>query len=229
MDDLHGCGRKASAEKLRGELSDTLQFKEWVVHGTGDEYEHLKRERRLHDDRAEITPNRKYLDHVVLALNLENAKCVPTPSVAANMHQDESEDASLEFQEARLFRGAVGSLADYVIDRCDAQFGINNLTKSMKDPKENTMKRLKRTVRYLKGTDSARVVLHRPAPDHEDGVAFIRVWSDSDWASASDRKSQPSTKIEVDGCPMFSSSRKQKARAHSSGEAEYYAAVGGDV
>ena len=30
-------------------------------------------------------------------------------------------------------------------------------------------------------------------------------------------------KIEVDGCPLCSASRKQTARAHSSGEAEYYA------
>ena len=40
-----------------------------------------------------------------------------------------------------------------------------------------------------------------------------------------DRKSQSSLKIGVDGCPLYSASRMQKARAHSSGEAEYYAAA----
>ena len=38
-------------------------------------------------------------------------------------------------------------------------------------------------------------------------------------------KSQSSWKIEVKGCPLNSASRKQKARAHSSGEAKYYAAA----
>ena len=39
------------------------------------------------------------------------------------------------------------------------------------------------------------------------------------------RKSQSSLKIEVDVCPLDSASCKQKARAHSSGEAEYFAAA----
>ena len=34
-----------------------------------------------------------------------------------------------------------------------------------------------------------------------------------------------SLKIEVDGCPLFSASRKQMARAHSSGEARHHAAA----
>ena len=38
-------------------------------------------------------------------------------------------------------------------------------------------------------------------------------------------KSQSSLQIEVDGCPLYSASRKQKARARSSGEAEYYASA----
>ena len=54
----------------------------------------------------------------------------------------------------------------------------------------------------------------------------MRVWSDSDGAgSVTDRKSQSSLKIDVDGCQLYSASRKQKARAHSSGEAECYAAA----
>ena len=65
----------------------------------------------------------------------------------------------------------------------------------------------------------------KPGADCDLHEAFSRVWSDSDWASAKDRKSQSSLKIEVDGCPLYSEPRKQKARAHHSGEAEYYAAV----
>ena len=56
--------------------------------------------------------------------------------------------------------------------------------------------------------------------------AFLRVWSDSDWAgSVKDRKSQSRSKTDVDGCPLYSALRKQKARARSSGEAECYAAA----
>ena len=65
----------------------------------------------------------------------------------------------------------------------------------------------------------------KPGTDHHPHGAFLRVWLDSDWAgNVKDRKSLSSLKIEVDGCPLYSASRTQKARAHSSGEAEYNAA-----
>ena len=38
-------------------------------------------------------------------------------------------------------------------------------------------------------------------------------------------RGQSSLKIEIEGCPPYSASRMQKARAHSNGEAEYYAAA----
>ena len=69
----------------------------------------------------------------------------------------------------------------------------------------------------------------KPGADHDPHEAFFRVWSGSDCAgSAKDRKSQTSLTIEVD-CPLFSASRKQKARAHSSGEAEYDAAASATI
>ena len=65
-----------------------------------------------------------------------------------------------------------------------------------------------------------------PGTDYDTHGAFLRAWSDSDWdGDAKDKKSQSSLKIEVDGCPLYPETRKQKARAHSSGEAEYHAAA----
>ena len=96
----------------------------------------------------------------------------------------------------------------------------------MKQPTKASLTRLKRLARYLAGTQSARDVLMELGTDYDQHEAFLRVWSDSDWAGdAKDRKSQSSLQIEVDGCPLYSASRKQKARAHSNGEAEYNAAA----
>ena len=66
----------------------------------------------------------------------------------------------------------------------------------------------------------------KPGTDYDPHGAFLGVWSDNDWAgNVKDRKSQSSLKSEVDGCPLYSAPRKQKPRAHSSGEADYYAAA----
>ena len=119
-------------------------------------------------------------------------------------------------QECRLYRGIVEGLQHLSIDRCEVQFETNACAKEMKQKTKASWTRLKRLARYLAGTQSARVVL-KPGTDHDPHGAFCE--------TVKDRKSQPRLTIEVDGCPLYSVSRKQKARAHSGGEAEYYAAA----
>ena len=53
------------------------------------------------------------------------------------------------------------------------------------------------------------------------------VWVDSDWASGWQRKSTSGGMMTVDGVAVKHWSRTQKARALSTGEAEYYAMVTG--
>ena len=115
-----------------------------------------------------------------------------------------------------------------MLDRCDAQFETNNLARQMKAPTTVSQLQLKRLARYLAGSARAVNVLNRPSDEYEQDVATIQVWTDSNWAGDTvSRQSQSSIKLEVDGCPMYSCSRRQLALAHSSGEAEYYAGASG--
>ena len=101
----------------------------------------------------------------------------------------------------------VGSLQYLSIERCDVQFETNACAIDMKQPTRASWTRLKRLARYLAGTQSAKVVLMKHGADCDPHEAFLRVWSDNDWAgSAKDRKSQFSLKIEIDGCPLYSAS-----------------------
>ena len=129
-------------------------------------------------------------------------------------------------KSAHSFVELFGSLQYLSIDRCDVQFETNACAKETKQPTKTSRTRVKRLARYLAGTQSTRVVLMKPGTDYDPHGAFLRVWSDSGWAGdAKDRRSRSSLKSEVDGCELYSASRKQKARAHSSGEAEHYAAA----
>ncbi len=68
-------------------------------------------------------------------------------------------------------------------------------------------------------------MMKQPESEHPE-LAVVTIRSDSDWAGDQNtRQSQSSLHIEVDGCPIFSTSRRQGAVLHSSGEAEYYASV----
>ncbi len=85
---------------------------------------------------------------------------------------------------------------------------------------------MERLVRYMGGATSARIALMQPGADFPRDEVVFKVWPDSDWAGdLATRQSQSSLRIEADGCALFTSSRRQAATAHSSGEAEYYAGV----
>ena len=58
-DDLHGTGPRPALDLVQTNLSQKIRFKIWTVYEVGMRYEHLKRERLLHDDRTQIVPNPK--------------------------------------------------------------------------------------------------------------------------------------------------------------------------
>ena len=57
MADLQGTGPRLALDLVQTNLSQEIRFKIWTVHDMGRKYEHLKRERVLHNDKTEITPN----------------------------------------------------------------------------------------------------------------------------------------------------------------------------
>ena len=80
---------------------------------------------------------------------------------------------------------------------------------------------LRRETRYLKGT---RPFVNKFEMDSEVNrhVARLDGFLDSDWAGSTDRKSQSSGALFVDGAPLYSFSRRQSVIATSSGVAEFY-------
>ena len=62
--------------------------------------------------------------------------------------------------------------------------------------------------------------------DVDKRVTRLDVFSDSDWAGSTDRKSQSSGALFVDGAPLYSFSRRQSLIATNSRMAEFYAGCG---
>ena len=126
----------------------------------------------------------------------------------------------------KLFRNVVGTLLYIVGGRAGMQHEMNTAAQELKDPKGIDWQDLKRTCRYAKATEGMKSVLKKPQGSAWEPVA-VDVWTDSDWATREHRHSQSSVKIEVDGCLLYSASRKQAVIATSSAEAEVYAAAAG--
>ena len=138
-------------------------------------YEHFQRERLLHTDRAGIVLNAEYLRVVLHRMELTNCKPAPAQSVAGSVRHGGSLTMMLTFtcKSADSIVGLVGSLQNVSIDRCDVQVETNACAKEMKQPTQSFMDA---------GTQSARVVPMKSGTEYDPQEAFLRVWSDSDWA-----------------------------------------------
>ena len=138
-------------------------------------YEHLKRERMLHNDKTQMTPKPKNLRVVLRSMELTRCKPAPTPSVAGSVKHKPDDDVDLDVKECTLYRGIVGSLQYLSIHRCDVQFETNACAKEMKHPSKASWTRLKRLARYPAGTQSATVVLMKFGTDYDPHQIMIGV------------------------------------------------------
>ena len=128
----------------------------------------------------------------------------------------------LDPAENTVYRQCVGGLLHNTQDRADAQDEVSILGSMLGKPTQGSMIALKRVPRYLKGT---RDFVNKLELDIEVDEHVVRLdgFSGSDWAGSTDRKSQSSGALFVDGAPLYSFSRRQSVIATSSGMAEFYA------
>ena len=74
MDELHGIGPRLAVDLVHTNLSHKIRFTIWTVYEVDMKYEHFQRERVLHNDKTEITPNPKYLRAMLYSMGLTNCK-----------------------------------------------------------------------------------------------------------------------------------------------------------
>ena len=108
-------------------------------------------------------------------------------------------------------------------DRSQIQFAIKELSRGMAKPTEEDRGRLKKLVRFLKG--SPRYINHYC---YQEAVDRIVVWTDTDFAGCRKGRKSTSGGMMMLGTHVIKSwSTNQAVVALSSGEAEYYGMVKG--
>ena len=223
MDDLHGCGPKASAEWMLEQLRVMLDLKKASTFKSGDTYSHLKRERHLFDDGRFIRISDAYVTRAADLLGLKDSKSVPTPAVDQNRRKPEDKEFPLQTDQIPLYRTCTSILLYEGHDTPEAQHAIRELTQDLREPSEMSMVRLKRVARYL--------YHHRDqgAWFPVDGKAEeLAVRTDTDWAGDRvSRKSVTCVVYTVAGCTLSTSVTGQAIHAQSSGESEFYGNVTG--
>ncbi|CAA7037224.1 unnamed protein product [Microthlaspi erraticum] len=134
---------------------------------------------------------------------------------------DTKEKLSLEgapVSDPTLYRSLAGALQYLTFTRPDIAYAVQQVCLFMHDPREPHFAALKRILRYIKGTISHGLHIHKSPVDQ------LIAYSDADWAGC------PSTRRSTSGYGVFLgdsliswSSKRQPTVSRSSAEAEYKA------
>ncbi|XP_066373894.1 uncharacterized mitochondrial protein AtMg00810-like [Miscanthus floridulus] len=120
------------------------------------------------------------------------------------------------------YRSLASALQYLTFTRLDIAFAVQQICPYIHDPKEPHLAALKRILRYLQGTLSHGLTLHRSPPEE------LVVYSDADWAGCPDTQRSTSGYAVFLGDNLVSwSSKHQPTVSHSSAEAEYRAVANG--
>ena len=157
------------------------------------------------------------------------SKSVTTPTTPDNdITKNLKEDTTpLNRQDHSSFRGIVGRLQWIKKDRADIAFGVKKSAHKLASPMITDMIAVKRTCRYLLGTQDTWTYLVVPDVPPENLPALLKDlvgFSDSDWAGDKEtRKSTTCIAVFVGAFCLEFEVHSQASVALSSGESEFYA------
>ncbi|XP_025636165.1 uncharacterized mitochondrial protein AtMg00810-like [Arachis hypogaea] len=162
-----------------------------------------------------ILSQEKYVRDLLKKADMENCKPCQTPLPSSVKF---SAFGGSVFKNPKLYRSVVGSLQYLTITRPELAYSVGKVSQFMQTPLDEHWKLVKRMLRYVSGTASFGLHLHKTT------IHNIRAYSDSDWGGdPDDRKSTGGFCVFLGENLISWSSKKQGAVARSSTEAEYRA------
>uniref|UniRef100_A0A2N9GCF6 Integrase catalytic domain-containing protein n=1 Tax=Fagus sylvatica TaxID=28930 RepID=A0A2N9GCF6_FAGSY len=157
----------------------------------------------------------QYIRGLLDRVKMDGAKDVQTPqstSITLKLQDGSS------LTDATTYRQVIGALQYLSFTRPDIAFSVNKLAQFMHQPTATHWTAAKRILRYLKHT------IHHGLHLTRTNSSTLQAYSDADWAGNFDDRSSTTAYLIFLGNNLISwSTRKQRAIARSSTEAEYRA------
>ena len=217
VDDLLSVGKRKHLDNFFVPLEKTLKLKrvEFIENGKSVLF--------LGDYIDKITLKSKdpYVDNMLAMPGMESCKPRSTPMVRKRVC-GKRRPIELEGSEAETYRSVVGILMYFKRHRFDLHHAAKSLAMASSSPTKGHMRRLKRVLRYVRGTRDMHLELVRPREQLTESVG----WCDGSWADLDEkRRSTTGGLLMLGGACVAGWSRTEKPTALSSGESEFYSAT----
>ena len=230
-DDFTFAGVRRELEKLSATMQEWYEVKVRGIMGSGEDEKKemtiLGRQLRWTVNGIEYEADGRHREDLMEMEGLmEDSKGVKSASTKEKETGgwDDNDEEELDPEGGKQYRARAAKLNYLGLDRSDLQYATKEICTHMSKPTTGAKMKIKRAVRYL--VWAPRVVWRMEEWADDDEVK-IEVKVDSDWAKAKNRKSTSGGMVVVGRVGVKHWSRSQKARALSSGEAEYYALATG--
>lgn len=168
-----------------------------------------------HSSHGMFLSQQKYATEIIARANMTNCNPCLTP---VDTKSKLSASTGPPVDDPTLFRSLAGALQYLTFTRPDISYAVQQICLFMHNPRVPHMAALKRIIRYLQGTISHGLFLHRSA------ALDLIAYSDADWGGCPDTRRSTSGYCVFLGHNLISwSSKRQVTTSRSSAEAEYRA------
>ena len=134
-------------------------------------------------DYIDISLNNDYVDIILEESGMATCNPAPSPGVS-HMKGTAEDEAPLDREQHKRYRRLVGKIQWLAYTRPDISYGAKELARSLQAPTQFDNKKLKRMIRYLKGTRRMRHNLRPKIQTQDKRIPLnIDTYTDANWAS----------------------------------------------
>ena len=227
VDDFLCSGNRSDLRWLSHELNKEFEIKgEMVGSRSGEvmETQFLGRTIKLTEEGYEYKSNDKHVKILLEEWDMGDSRALSCPGSSAEKPDKEGkkeEERDLDAKESTIYRRAAARINYMSLDRADLAYASKEASRGMAKPTVGDVVRLKRILRYLKGSPCVSNLFRWQSPQ-----GIILGYCDSDWAGCVRTRKSTSGGFIMSGCHMISHwSSTQTVIALSSAEAELNAVV----